>query len=229
MELEPLYDKSLICGICKKSYTSKKIRSRFVKAVKHDSDFCSYYENEALSPLLYYVCVCPHCGFSVTEEFSTSFLPNTIETINEKICSKWSGTDYCQERSYKMAINTYKLAIYSAILKGEKHITIAGLYMRLSWIYRTIQNDKQENRFLSLALEQYIESYLDSDFLNTQMTLIRLFYLIGEISLRTGNPEQATKYFSKVIEKQSSTKEKNIIEMTKERWQEIREEKNKII
>ncbi|MCH1625529.1 DUF2225 domain-containing protein [Ferdinandcohnia quinoae] len=229
MELEPLYDKSKTCSICNKGYKTKRLRSGFVKAIKHDSDFCSYYENEALNPLLYYVSVCPHCGFSVSEEFTTSFPPNTIEAIKNNICAKWSGSNYCEERSIQKAISTYKLAIYSATLKEEKHITIAGLYMRLSWIYRTIHNDEQENRFMSLALEEYIQSYLNSDFLNTQMSVTRLFYLIGEVSWRTGNTDQATKYFSKVIEKQKdNTQEKNIVEMAKERWQEIREEKNKI-
>ena len=51
--------------------------------------------------------------------------------------------------------------------------------------------------------------------------------LIAELSRRIGDIEYATRYFSKVIEKQSTSLEPKIIEMAKERWQEIRDEKQK--
>ncbi|WP_338788560.1 hypothetical protein [Metabacillus sp. FJAT-53654] len=40
-----------------------------------------------------------------------------------------------------------------------------------------------------------------------------------------GMREQATKYFSRVIENQKETIEKGIVEMTKDRWAEMREKK----
>ena len=61
----------------------------------------------------------------------------------------------------------------------------------------------------------------------TQMSETRVLYLIAELSRRIGDVEYATRYFSKVIEKQSTSLEPKIVEMAKERWQEIRENKEK--
>ncbi|MDP1417031.1 DUF2225 domain-containing protein [Peribacillus simplex] len=37
--MHPLYDKSMECLLCKQKSTTKKVRSRFVKAAKYDTDF----------------------------------------------------------------------------------------------------------------------------------------------------------------------------------------------
>ncbi|MBA2871494.1 hypothetical protein HNQ85_001764 [Anoxybacillus calidus] len=222
--LEPLYDRKIKCLVCKNVYTTKKIRSRFIRAIQHDTDFCSYYHPEELNPLFYYVSVCPHCGFSATEEFSTYFPPSTLETIQKKICEPWSGFDYGGQRTFQEAVNTYKLGIYSATLKREKHIAMAGLYMRLAWLYRTYQIIDQEERFMRLALQEYISSYSEEDFIYTHMSEVRLLYLIGELNRRLGNDKEAILYFSKVIAKRKETIERRIAEMAYERWQEIREQ-----
>ena len=46
--------------------------------------------------------------------------------------------------------------------------------------------------------------------------------LIGELFVRTGNIKESSKYFSKVIEQQKRTDEIKIVEMAKERWNEVR-------
>lgn len=223
--LTPLYDKKMSCLFCKQTYTTKRLRSRFVKATRHDSDFCSYYESESNNPLLYYVSVCPHCGFSATEEYTPGFHPQTIPAIKEKIVNNWAGGDYTGERTLKEAINSYKLGIYSATLKQEKHIAIAGLYMRLAWIYRTQSRPGEEGRFLKLARDEYVASYMSDDFKGTSMTEIKLLYLIGETNRRIEDEQQAILYFSKVIERQNQTIEKRIIDMAKDAWQEIRNQR----
>ncbi|MFC0270931.1 DUF2225 domain-containing protein [Metabacillus herbersteinensis] len=169
--------------------------------------------------------MCPSCGYSSSDEFSREFAPRTLNSIKEKICNNWGDLNYCEERSVDQAINTYKLGIYSALLKKEKHIAIAGLYLRLAWIYRTHSKEKEEHRFLNLALEEYLSSYMEDDFSSTHLSEIKLFYLIGELSRRTENDAQAIRYFSMVIEKQKDTTEKGIVEMAKEQWAEMRKQR----
>lgn len=222
-ELHPLYDKSYVCLFCKQSFTSKKIRSRFIKAVNYDTDFCPTYENNMANPLLYYIKVCPHCGFSFSEDFSTYFPPKTMETIDKKVKSQWVSRDFGGERTIDVAIQTLKLAAYCGMLKKEKHIHLAGIYIRIAWLYRTLEKEGQEQRFLKLALQEYIESYTTDDFRGTQMSEVRLLYMIGELYKRTEQMEKAIQYFSKVIEKQKQAIETKIIEMARDRWYEIRE------
>ncbi|WP_412762735.1 DUF2225 domain-containing protein [Peribacillus frigoritolerans] len=80
--------------------------------------------------------VCPHCGFSYSEDFSRYFPPTTMEIILEKVSSHWVPHHFSKEISIKDAINTYKLASYCGALKKEKHIILAGLCLRIAWLYR---------------------------------------------------------------------------------------------
>lgn len=223
--MDILYDRTVTCLVCKQTYTTKKVRSRFIRPIQHDTDFCSYYASEEANPLLYYVHVCPHCGFAATEEFSTYFPPQTLEAIQQNICVNWRGKNYSSARTFTDAVDTYKLGIYSALLKKERHIALAGLYMRLAWLYRSKQQNEEEQRFMRLALEQYIASYEADDFVHTHMSEVRLLYLIGELYRRLGKEKQAIIYFSRVIARKKETIEKGIVNMAYDRWQEIREEK----
>ncbi|WP_244888201.1 DUF2225 domain-containing protein [[Bacillus] enclensis] len=58
-ELTPYYDKKIQCLACRHSYSTTKIRSRFVKVKGHESDFCPVYGSDEINPLLYNVSVCP--------------------------------------------------------------------------------------------------------------------------------------------------------------------------
>ncbi|MGM0875477.1 MAG: DUF2225 domain-containing protein [Bacillota bacterium] len=225
-ELNYLYEKTVECHMCQEKYPTKKVLSKYVRTNKHDTDFCSYYVSTKKNPLLYYVQVCPNCGFSSSEEFSSFFSPTSLKSIQEKISTNWSGANYCNERSLDKAINSYKLAIYCATIKKEKHITLSGLYLRLAWLYRTEKiNIEEEKRFLRLALNEYINSYMNGDFTDTHLSEVKLLYIIGELSRRLGLKGQATRYFSRVIEIQKDTFEKGIVEMAKDRWAEMREMK----
>ncbi|MDX5474221.1 MAG: DUF2225 domain-containing protein [Bacillaceae bacterium] len=221
--MDHLYDKKFNCPICKESYTSKKVRSKFIKSISHDSDFCTHYLSVDANPLLYYVNVCPTCGYSSSEEFSSYFKLGTIEQIESKIKNHWQGKSYGEKRTVDLAINSYKLAIFTGILKKETPIVLAGLYLRLAWIYRTLFVDElQEKRFMKLALDQYIDSYSIGDYLEKDLTELRLLYLIGELYTRLDQFNQAIKYFSLVVQHKENRFESRIVEKARNRWYEIR-------
>lgn len=220
--LTPFYEKKLECLLCKKGFTSTKIRSSFVKVDYYDKDFCPNYHDDMINPLFYNVFVCPHCGFSFTEDFSKYFPPTTSEEIIHRVSDQWVTQDYGKNRTPIQAINSYKLAAYCGELKREKKVTTAGFYLRIAWLYRKLKNTNQEQRFMKFAVEEYVQSYLNSDFHGTQMSEIKIMYLIAQLSYQIGENEQAVMYLSKVIEKQNTTTERTIIEMAKDQWQEIR-------
>lgn len=222
-QVEAIFDKKYECKICKRAFTTKKLRSRFIKVTGYDTDFCPNYSSVELNPILYNVNVCPHCGYSATDDFMPYFPPGAIEDIHSKVCNQWVPRDYGQKRVISEAIKTYKLAVFCGSLKKEKHITIAGIYVRVAWLYRLLENDDQEQRFLKLATDAYLQSYMADDYRGTQVSEVRLLYLIGELSRRSHQMEQAVRFFSKVIEQQNRTVESGIIDMARERWYDIRE------
>ncbi|MGG5252827.1 DUF2225 domain-containing protein [Neobacillus sp. SM06] len=222
-ELEPLYDKKLECLLCKQPFTSKKVRSRFVKIKEVDTDFCPVYESDEVNPLLYPIHVCPACGFSFSDDFSKYFPPGAKESIQTKVTDRWVPRNFGTERTIQQAIQAYKLAIYCGTLKKEKHVLLAGMYLRTAWFYRSLKEEQQELRFLKLAGEEYEQSYMEDDFKGSQVSEVKILYLIGELSRRIKDVDKATKFFSMVIERQKQTVEPKIIEMAKERWHEIRD------
>ncbi|MGG4041976.1 DUF2225 domain-containing protein [Bacillus smithii] len=222
-EITPFYEKTEECPLCKKIFTTTKIRSRFIKVASYDTDFSPVYQDSEINPIVYFVNVCPHCGYSYTEEFSRYFPPAVLNEIKEKVCSRWVYQDYGKRRSIKDGINSYKLAYYCATLKHEKNVTMGGLALRTAWLYRLLKIQEEENRFLEMAGKQYEDSYSKGDFSRTKMSEIKLLYLIGELKRRLGHYKEATFYFSKVIERQKFATEPKILEMAKNQWQMIRQ------
>lgn len=227
MELSPYYEKHITCIHCKKEFPSMKVRSKFVKVVENESDFHPIYENPEINPLFYHVFVCEHCGFSFTDDFTKYFAPGIKEEIQHKIAEHWKPHSFGHERIIQDALSAYKLALVCGNMKKEKHVTLAGIALRTAWLYRMKSEIEQEQRFLTIARDQYIESYAADDYKGTQMSEIRILYMIAELSRRLHDRNTAIRYFSKVIEKQRSSVEPKIIDMAKEQWQQMREEKEK--
>lgn len=223
--IEPLYDKKLQCPICSANFTSKKVRTKFIKVNTHDTDFCPTYEEGSVNGLLYNVFVCPECGYAYSEDFSKYFPPSTKESIQEKIQSHWTPHNFSQERTIPAAIQTYKLAAYVASLKKEKHIVIAGLHLRTAWLYRMANKHEKEQRFMKMAIEEYSNSYSTEDYKGTQVSDVRILYLLGELSRRTNQYDEAVKYFSMVIERRKTTVETKLVDMAVERYHEMKESK----
>ena len=222
MEVTPFYEKKIECLHCKKTFSTLKVRSKSFRVVKSDTDFQPIYDENQINALYYNVFVCEHCGFSFTEDFSKYFAPGVSEEINRQITSKWNPHNFRGERTVFQAIEAYKLAFLCATLKKEKSIIMAGLLLRLAWLYRSLKNTGQEERFMKMARDHYVESYSTGDYLSTQMTDVRVMYIIGELSRRIGDDSTATRFFSRVIESKRFGGEAKLIEMARNQWNLMR-------
>ncbi len=222
MEISPYYEKKIECLHCKKSFSTLKVRSKFIKVSDTDTDFMPVYAEGEVPAMYYNVFVCEHCGFSFTEDFSRYFPPGTAEEIKSQITDKWIQHNFKEERSVSQAIQVYKLALLCANIKKEKYVAKAGLALRLAWLYRSLHNDAQERRFMEIARDQYMESFSTEDYASTQMSATRIMYMVAELSRRLDDMGNATRFFSKVIESQRTGGEVKVVEMAKERWEEVR-------
>ncbi|KGR82599.1 DUF2225 domain-containing protein [Lysinibacillus odysseyi] len=227
MEISPYYEKKIECLHCKKDFSTLKVRSKFIKVADTDTDFMPIYAEGDVPAMYYNVFVCEHCGFSFTEDFSRYFAPGTAEEIKSQITTKWVQHSFNGERTVSEAIQVYKLALLCANIKKEKHVAKAGLALRLAWFYRSLQNEAQERRFMGIARDQYLESFSTEDYASTQMSATRIMYMIAELSRRLDDMENATRFFSKVIESQRAGGEAKVVEMAKERWEEVRADRDK--
>lgn len=221
--VKPLYDKQVTCPLCSMTYTTKRLRTRFVRIKEIESDFFTHYKEPEFNPNFYEVSVCPQCGFAFSDAFSKSFSEAAKAKYKASIFPNWNPRDFSGERTLEEAIETQKLALISSTTKEEKNIVIAGICLRLAWFYRMKQDTTQEKRFIKLALNKYKDAYLASDHLQTSMSEMRLLYLIGELNRRVGNKEEAVKNFSLVIQHKNRSLEQKIVEMAREQWYLTRE------
>lgn len=224
-EISPFYEKQVECINCKKTFPTLKVRSKFIKVDHTDTDFRPIYSDSNVNALFYNVFVCEHCGFSFTEDFTKYFAPGIREAIEEQITKKWKPHSFRGERTIEQALQAYQLALVCGNLKKEKFVALAGLALRIGWLYRSLNKTTQELRFLEIARDFYLESFSTEDYAGTGMSGTRVMYMVAELSRRIGDMENATRFFSKVLESQRTGGEPKLVDMAKEQWQLIREQR----
>jgi len=215
--VEPLFQIKVNCICCEQEFKTSRVRPSLKKAVKTDTDFCSYFKT--VNPDFYVVRVCPYCGFASTENFSERLNERQKSAYYDKLGNQWKHRDYGGERSGSDAMECYKLSLLSAQTIGEKERVIAALLHHIAWLYRYEGKKEQENRFLQFALESYIKVY------ETESTAgnARLMYLIGELNKRLGDFHEAVRWFGRVIHDKKIV-DAAMIRASREQWQSIREE-----
>ncbi|OCT16650.1 hypothetical protein A8709_08220 [Paenibacillus pectinilyticus] len=216
--VEPLYEISVTCTYCTNTYKSKKVRPSFKKATKSDSDFCLHY-NE-INPDYYVVRICPFCGYAHTENFSESWSPAQRAVFQEKVALNWSMRDYCRERTWEDSLHCFKLALLCAQIKNEKSRVVAGLLHHLAWLYRSKGDKEQEERFLSFALDAYVNVFETE---GMDLNNARLMYLMGELNRRLKRFPDAIKWFSRIINDRKIM-DAGMIRASREQWITTRED-----
>lgn len=217
-ELVPLYSIKVTCCICEQEFTTSRVRPSLKKAFRRDADFCSYYKEE--NPDYYVVRVCPNCGFASTENSADKLSEAQRQGFYEQVGKRWVSRDFGGKRDWAAALETYKLALICAQSISDKERIIASLLHHIAWMYRYTGDTGQEQRFLRYALEEYIRVF-ETDLLGGNDA--RLMFLIGELSRRVGEFNDAVRWFSRVVNDQRIT-DAAMIRAAREQWTLLREQ-----
>lgn len=216
--MDPLYLITVQCACCEASFKTSRVRPSLKRAIRSDSDFCSYFKT--VNPDYYVVRVCPYCGYASTENFADKLNVKQKEAYYEKIGNHWAAKDYGEERTEQEAMECYKLSLLTAQTVGESIRVIAGLLHHIAWLYRYQGNKEQENRFLAYALDAYIKVFETE---RDSLSNARLMYLIGELNRRLKNYHEAVRWFGRVIN-DKKIMDAGMIRASREMWQAVREE-----
>jgi len=223
--IDPLYSVKCTCLMCGNEYTTSKVRPSFKKPHQRDSDFCMHYQE--INPEYYVVRVCKYCGFAATENFTMKIADSQKRRFLDEIGMSWNGRDYGGERSWKDALEAYKLALLCAQIKEESNRVIAGILHHIAWMYRYKGMKEMEERFLRYALEAYTSLFEGGE---NELNDAKLMYLIGELNRRLGNFNEAVRWFSRVVH-DKRIMDANMIRACREQWalitEELNQEKNK--
>lgn len=221
---DSLYSKKLNCPICGKDFSSLKAKVNACKVEKKDEDFCIHYEN--LNPLFYEIFICPFCAYAASESSFKNITEAEIMILKEAFTGRVVGRSFCTERGLNDAIASFKLAIYTAELREAKASVLAGLCLKLAWLYR-FAGDEKELTFLSYAYDKYMEAFDKEELPIGNLNEISMLYLLGELSRRVGKTEDAITWFSKAVASPERADNPRIERLVREQWHLVKEQHKK--
>jgi uncharacterized protein len=216
--VHPLFQVKVDCINCGFTFQTSRVRPSFKKAKSTESDFYIHYKD--VNPEYYVVRVCPSCGFATTENFSDKLTEEQRGDFELRVRMNWTMKDFGGERTWEEALQTYKLALLCAQIKGEKERLISGLLHHIAWLYREKGDKEKELRFLQFALDSYIKVYETE---GVDLNNARLMYLIGELHRRLGQYYDAVKWFYRVIS-DKKIMDSAMIRACREQWVVTRED-----
>lgn len=220
---ELMYTVEKNCPLCTKEFKTTKVRNNLAM-LKQDTDFCTYYKE--VNPYYYAIWVCPHCGYAVQDTYiNETLMPVGEQRIRDFLKGRQVRVDFCGLRTWEQAVATYKLAIFYAEMTLPLPSRLASLYLKLGWLYREGEQEKEEQAVLKKALEYYEKASLKEQFPIGNMSEVTLQYLMGELYRRTGRLDDALMYLGKVVSDPQAKAEKRMLEMARDAWHAAKEDK----
>ncbi|MGI6092490.1 MAG: DUF2225 domain-containing protein [Veillonellaceae bacterium] len=217
-----LYTVDKNCSVCSKDFSVTRVRTRIVK-IKQDTDFCTYYKD--VNPYYYTVWVCPNCGYAAQDSHFPNITAANIAKVSKFLAGREVNINLSGVRTRDQAVAAYKLAIFYAEMEGLAASDIAGLYLRLGWLFREGEFADEEQLTLAKAAQYFEQALFRERLPIAGMSEVSLTYLVGELLRRVGRNEEALRYFSKVVSNPQAKLERRILDMAREAWQASREAK----
>lgn len=213
------YESDIQCPVCQRGFRATKIRKTALRTDGRDADFNIRYTD--VDANLYSVWVCPHCGYAATDQVFDQVNPAERKLLTDALAGR--PIPNCQgERDDAAGIAAIEQAMFCAGARGGKASALAGLHLRLAWIYRRT-GDPREREQLEIALDHYTKAYSSEPLPIGKMSGATLAYLIGELSRRLGRYHEAVQYFQIAVKDAGAT-EPQTAAMARQQWELAREE-----
>ncbi|NMA66315.1 MAG: DUF2225 domain-containing protein [Clostridiaceae bacterium] len=227
-EVSSLYNSKTKCPVCESSIEFTKVKSRSIRLIKQDTDFCPWYEGE--NPVYYEAVICPECGYGA--HVTTFEKINRFEKtkIKEKITPRWKKRSFIGPRTIEKALEAFKIALMNLIASEANKSEVAKICLRIAWLHRYEGDEVQEKKFLEHALRNYKMAYQGEDLSEGKFDEYVCMFIIGELSKRLGKLDESSQWLSRLITSYSDPNKKNLIsnkliETTRDLIQEIKDMK----
>ncbi len=210
------------CPVCRNTFPYLRVRASAVRPASRDSDFRIAYRT--VDPSLYSVSVCPHCAYaSYLEDFAevdANERRALLTTRSERLGMVSQGV--AGERDIESGMVSLRLALACAETRGSGPRRIAGLVHRLAWLERSRTDEDAERVLLQQARDTYVSVYeQDPDIQDA--SAMRVAYLIGDLSLRLGDPGTARKWLLECVAMKTAERQEGLLRMARLRLDDARE------
>lgn len=214
------YTKHYTCAFCGTKFPSLVVKSKNVRLVKTDSDFCPYYRTE--NPLFYEVVVCPKCGYAFNQEMPKKLSDRERATLAQQLPEIRRPLKFDGRRNLSLAVEAFCAAIACLEAIGGKRLLLGKLYLKTAWLYRASGNEAEERGYLEKALWYFDEAYRTEHSPDPALEL-NLLYLLGDLSLRLGFDDAAARWLSKILTHPKRSVNPQIVSRTRDRWYDIKQ------
>lgn len=126
------------------------------------------------------------------------------------------------ERDIEGEMLSLRIALACAETRGSGPQRIAGLVHRLAWLERSRADEAAERVLLQQVRDTYVSVYeQDPDIQDA--SAMRVAYLIGDLSLRLGDPGTARKWLLECVAMKTAERQEGLLRMARLRLDDARE------
>lgn len=216
-----MYYKETKCPVCECKFKTIKVKSNASIVDRKDEDFCPYYKE--LNPLYYEIIVCPECAYAASETTFNEIPEYGLIMLRNAFKTRRVARNYCEIREWSDALDSFKLALLTATTRKAKANVIAGICLRIAWIYRE-KNDEKEKDFLKYSYENYRKTFEDEEPPYGNLSEIMLSYILGELARRIDLTEDAKYWLGKTIQSPQRKDNPRVEEMARNQLLLVKED-----
>lgn len=216
-----LYLKKCRCPYCLKETETKRVLSRHIRVEHTDMDGFIHYQGPNV--YFYEPIQCSHCRFIFHEAFE-KLRPDVRTLLKTDILSTLPVLPFsATERSVKQVLYLYKLCLYMAQVTLQKDSIQAMLGIRISWMYRLLEDLEQELSWTMRSVQKYETIYFEySDAVRTGIPHDVLLLRISDLYATLGDTDNAKQWYGLIF--QSKTVSDRIKKEAREHWELYREQ-----
>lgn len=211
--------KSIRCPVCDGVFRTTMIKSGRAKRKEPDMDLRPRFEY--IDTNKYDVASCPHCGYTAIHRYFPHLSPLQTKLIKEGVCAKFKTpptkqVEEIEVLDYDVAIERYKLALYTTIVKKGQTSEKAYECLKISWLLRgkieqLTEEDADKNKevieacrkeydsFYQQAFDGYVKAMASESYPMCGMDQSTVDLLIAAMAFNLGKYDYSSRFVSSLI------------------------------
>jgi len=190
-------DKKMTCEVCGSEFNEQIARTQKLRFLSSDADLHANFAG--LDPILYDVINCPICGYAALSMFFNKVSSKQKELIRANVSMKYKHREWSRVMTYSEAIEKYKLALVTAMVKGAKNGELGYICTKIAWLYRLTDNEDSYKEYAKKAVTEFESAYEKEDFPICQMDETTLGYLMAYFHYVGESYDQCMRWLGRTI------------------------------
>ena len=217
-ETDFLLLKSVRCPICDGVFRTPVIKTGRAKRKEPDLDLRPRFE--IIDTNKYDIASCPKCGFTAMHRYFGHLAPVQIKLIREGVLAKFKtppakAVTELEVISYDTAIDLYKIALYTSVVKKGKNSEKAYTCLKIAWLLRgkmeELSVDAEKNKdaiaacqkdydtFYQQAFDGFVKAMASETYPMAGMDQSTMDLLIAALAYNLGQYEYSARFVSQLI------------------------------